>query len=143
MDKIRIMEIADVTKQFVEWTKKKIRHHVDTKVPIFYFREKEVWWTALGHNVGFEANGKHELFERPVLILKKYSKDMCFVLPLTTQMKSPSPWYQYTISIEGVNCAINVSQGRTISNRRLLRKMTTLDSAVYNEVVHQFTGQFA
>jgi len=93
-------------------------------------------------NIGYEVDGKHELFERPVLILKKYSKDMCFVLPLTTQIKNPKPWYQVIVKIEEEINAVNISQGRVISSKRLLRKIIVLDTADYNAVINSFIKSF-
>lgn len=87
-------------------------------------------------------DGKHELFERPVLILKKYSKDICFVLPLTSQVKDPPPWYQVVVSLEGKKSAVNITQGRTISKKRLLRKMEVVDAEAFSSIVKKFVGQF-
>lgn len=74
-NRTNVMILKDVAQQFVDWTKKKIHYHIEQERDI-YFREKEIWWAALGKNVGYETDGKHELFERPVLILNKYSKDI-------------------------------------------------------------------
>ena len=78
------MNFKETAQQFVEWTKRKIRHHAENEKNV-YFREKEVWWAALGKNVGFEVDGKHELFERPVLIVKKiFQRYMfCFTVDYT------------------------------------------------------------
>ena len=35
--------------------------------------EGEVWWTAVGENVGVEITGKSGYFSRPVLVFKKLS----------------------------------------------------------------------
>lgn len=35
------------------------------------FNEREVWWCAIGVNVGYEIDGKGKDFARPVLVLKK------------------------------------------------------------------------
>lgn len=40
------------------------------------FREQEIWWCSLGENIGCEEDGKNELFERPVLILRKFNHEM-------------------------------------------------------------------
>jgi hypothetical protein len=50
-----------------------------------YVHEREVWWCALGVNVGVEADGKHDNFERPVLIVRKFSRDSVLIIPLTTR----------------------------------------------------------
>lgn len=129
---------------FIAWTKRKIFHNFDEaeETKQKYFREKEVWWAALGKNIGYEVDGKHELFERPVLIIKKYSHDMCFVLPLTTKLKVPQPWYHIHVFVEEKKSAVNMTQGRTISVKRLLRRVEVLDSKKYTEVIQIFTNQF-
>jgi len=129
-------------KEFVEWTKKKVRYHINKEVGKKYFREKEVWWTAVGKNIGFEINGKNDLFERPVLILKVYSKDMCFILPLSSKIKEPIPWYQKVISLENGDSAVIINQGKIISSKRLLRKHDIVSTEDYNKLVDAFVDQF-
>lgn len=130
----------DISK-FFEWTKRKIFHHHSEISHKFYFREREVWWVAFGKNIGLEIDGKWEKFERPGLIVK-CRKDMCFILPLTTQIKSPLPWYQVIINIDGKKSAVNVTQGRSISTKRLLRRAGVLDKSMYQQVLKVFIQQF-
>ena len=132
------MSLKDKIQNFVDWTKKKIRHDINESKNKLYFREKEIWWTALGKNIGSEMDGKHEFFSRPVLILKKYSGSMCFVLPLTTQIKLNSPPYQYKINLDGRLNAINLSQGRTVSIKRLMQKEGVLDKVIFYDVFEKF-----
>ena len=93
-----------------------------------FFREREVWWTALGVNIGFEQDGKGEEFRRPVLILKKYNKYLVLVVPLTTKIKKDNKYY--------VNCSIMndtiprmaiVSQVRPIDTKRFIDKLGVAD----------------
>ncbi len=58
-------------KDFEAWHKKKVGIHKKPKT--VFFHEREIWWCALGANVGNEQDGKGALFTRPVLILKKGS----------------------------------------------------------------------
>lgn len=51
------------------------------------FRDREIWWCSLGENIGFEEDGKHDNFERPVLVLRKFNSGMFFGLPLTSKKK--------------------------------------------------------
>ena len=64
---------ASVVKTFVAWIKVKIKAHLSERVQSF--AEGEIWWVSLGQNVGYEANGKNEKFERPVLVVRKFNKD--------------------------------------------------------------------
>ena len=52
-----------------------------------YFRIQQIWWCSLGINIGYEQDGKNKNFERPVLILKKFSKDVLLILPITSSDK--------------------------------------------------------
>ena len=89
----------------------------------FHFHEREIWWASLGLNVGDEQDGKNELFERPVLILKKFNNKVIWILPLTTQKKK-GPYY-YSLNNPGINkiSFVILSQMRLISVKRLQRRM--------------------
>lgn len=127
--------VEDVAETFLTWTTRKI--YYDTKDrPPFYFFEREIWWAALGKNIGREIDGKHADFERPVLIIKKCSEDLCFVLPITTQIKDLT--YLFKINFLSKQMAINISQARTISSRRLLRKMGEISKPLFTDIFKAF-----
>jgi len=134
--------MEDFLKLFVAWTKKKIRHHVRMSSKKVYYHKGQIWWVALGKNIGFEMDGKHDAFHRPVLILKKYNEHMCFVVPLTTQIKTQIVWYQISVPEGDRPRVANISQGRTISIKRLLRKERTIEMKDLNRVKQAFCKQF-
>jgi mRNA interferase MazF len=68
-------------KDFDEWNKKKC---LENTVFSDYVNTREVWWCSLGLNLGFEQDGRNELFERPVLVVQKFSKDIVLVIPFTS-----------------------------------------------------------
>ncbi len=75
-------------KDFDNWNlKKKSLEGRDKK---FLFNESEVWWCSVGLNVSVESCGKGAEFQRPVLVLKKLSKNSFIGIPLSTQEKT---WY--------------------------------------------------
>ena len=43
------------------------------------FHEREIWWSSIGLNVGDEEDGKNDLFERPVLVLRKFNNKVAWV----------------------------------------------------------------
>ncbi|MCK5510676.1 type II toxin-antitoxin system PemK/MazF family toxin [Candidatus Parcubacteria bacterium] len=106
--------------KFIEWTKLKIRIQISEEEPV-YFREKEIWWASLGVNIGYEQDGKNRNFERPVLILKKFNKNILLALPITSKDKTGKYYYQF--KYDGVKYSIILSQIRLISNKRLLRRL--------------------
>ena len=109
-------------KDFIEWHKVKRDIHKHDERP--FYHEREIWWCALGVNVGVEIDGKNGKFERPVLILKYINKDMVLVSPLTT--KGSPDKNHIKIDIDGTISFVKISQIRVVSNKRLLRKISTL-----------------
>ena len=91
-------------------------------------REREIWWCALGVNIGIEQDGKNELFERPVLILKRYNINLILVLPITSTEKDNI----YYVKINSVMASsVILSQVRAIDSKRLLRKVGMLSIKDY------------
>ncbi|HEX7655089.1 MAG TPA: type II toxin-antitoxin system PemK/MazF family toxin [Verrucomicrobiae bacterium] len=80
-----------------------------------------MWWCALGANIGAEANGKHDHFERPVLILKKFNKEMFWGVPLTSKPKQPQ--FHSLVSHEAGQSWVALTQLKTFSTKRLLRRV--------------------
>lgn len=131
----KIIEYTSESEIFWDWTGKKINHNF-TNAPLVYFYEREIWWAALGKNIGIEVDGKHENFERPVLILKVFSLDLCLILPCTTQEKNVP--YLYYFYFNNKKMAVNFSQVRTISSKRLLRKVGRLDVELGKQIYSNF-----
>lgn len=99
---------------------KKVNIHFSSRGEV-YFEEREIWWASLGENIGSEINGKNFHFERPVIVLKKFCQDTLLALPMTTRMKKGS-WY-HPFLFDGYERQVNMAQARTISSRRLIRKV--------------------
>lgn len=130
------MDIDAIIQWFENWTKFKIRIH--TAERILYFRQKEIWWTALGANVGFEQNGKNESFERPVLILRKFSKDMFLGVPLTSKTKTGM--YYFDLTPTGIKSSAILSQVRLMSSKRLLRRIEFIPTETFIQVKDTLKG---
>ena len=117
-------------KDFDQWNrKKKALQEIDFTD---YVHEREVWWCALGVNVGVEADGKHDNFERPVLVLRKFNRESVLVLPLTSRVRE-NP-YHALFQHEGETFSAVVSQIRLVSTKRLLRRLYRMDSGVFDKI---------
>ncbi|MES3031217.1 MAG: type II toxin-antitoxin system PemK/MazF family toxin [Patescibacteria group bacterium] len=98
-----------------------------------FFYAREIWWCALGTNIGSEQDGKNESFERPVLILRKINPSLLLIAPLTSKI---TKWdYRINIKLSGEESQILVEQIRTISSKRLLRKITVLKVTLFLKVI--------
>lgn len=87
----------------------------------FFYHQREVWWCSIGLNVDVETDGKQANFERPVLIIQKFNKEMFWGVPLTTQPRT-GKFYEKITHDKGVAWAM-LTQMRTFSSKRLLRKI--------------------
>jgi mRNA interferase MazF len=106
-------------KDFDTWNETKKSLDKRRKIP--KFSERDIWFISVGTNVGSETDGKNHEFERPVLIVKKYSDGVFFGLPMTTVARDGN-WY-YTLRTKGYKSVVILNQGRVFSAKRLIRRV--------------------
>ncbi|MDE1975188.1 MAG: type II toxin-antitoxin system PemK/MazF family toxin [Patescibacteria group bacterium] len=106
-------------KDFDKWNDKKKEVNSRIMPTDFFFLEQEVWWASIGMNVGNELDGKNMDFERPVLIIRKISRDLVWVLPMTRTAKSGD--YFHPIKYRGFSDTVAILHIRSINTRRLNR----------------------
>lgn len=126
--------------QFDEWNS--LKKKLNKEERSFYVHQREVWWCSLGVNIGSEANGKNENFERPVLVLNVYNKQSMLVLPVTGQEKKDR--FHFPIIIQVLNSLtgkqearevyVKLTQARVISNKRLWRKVDMISEEVFQQI---------
>jgi mRNA interferase MazF len=117
-------------KDFDVWNneKKNIHKAIDS----LYFREREIWWVSIGVNVGFEEDGKNEYFARPLLVLKKFSKNVFVGIPLSTTKKERKYYFKFSF-LQQESTAL-LSQIRLFDTRRLKDKMGKLENEVFQHI---------
>lgn len=125
-------------KDFDSWNKEKKQTDKREVGYDFFYYPREIWWCAIGVNVGVETDGKHENFERPVLIIKKFNKDMFWGIPLTTNEKI-GEFYQKITHDEGISWAA-LSQIKTFSTKRLLRKIGKIPVNEFGTIQNKLRG---
>ncbi len=119
-------------KDFQPWHTKKENLHKNTQVRV-YFNEREIWWCALGVNVGYEQDGKGEDFMRPVIILKQFNKEVFWAIPLTTKIKKGKYYFDIDLSDDRERQAI-LSQLRLVDVKRLKKKLAVLPEKQFQEL---------
>ena len=118
-------------KDFDTWNKNKKRIHAENENKLYH--EREVWWCALGVNIGFEQDGTGTGSERPVLILKGFSKQVCLIMPLTTSEKK-NPYHISLGKVDGRNAFAIISQIRLVDIRRLINKIGFINHKVFEKI---------
>ena len=94
-------------------------------------KEGEIWWCRIGKNIGVEQDGKNENFRRPVLVVKKYSNEIVFVVPLSSQNKVSNWYYKFSFK-EKMQVAV-LNQAKPVDVKRFDQLMGTVaDNTLIN-----------
>ena len=125
-------ESKNMEKNFDAWHQRKTAIERDGR-PRVFFHEREVWWCSIGLNVGFEQDGRGESFSRPVLVFKKFNKEVFWALPLSTKVKT-GKFYAPVDLRDGVARVAIVSQVRLMDAKRLLEKAGSVDVSNYADI---------
>ena len=124
-------------KDFDGWNRVKKSTH--GKPEVFGVHEREIWWVSFGVNVGVEIDGKNPNFERPALILRKFNREMVWVLPTTLQAKDKK--FHEKFSLGGKDYFVVLTQMRTVSTKRFLRKIGMMPQEDFGRI-RQRTAEF-
>ncbi len=108
---------------FDQWIGKK--KELNFKKGALNFKEREIFWCALGHNIGDEENEKNLVFSRPVLILKKFNKNLFWGITLTTKIKD-NPYY-IKFSFKDMDQSAMITHLRLFDSKRLCNKLSQLN----------------
>ena len=128
---MRVFRNLDMEKDFDSWNTKK--RFIHARVLNMYFKEREVWWCSLEVNIGFEQDGRGSEFRRPVLVLRKFSKNSSLVVPLTTKIKNNKYYVSCNLSDDLPRMAI-ISQIRLVDSRRFIDKLGVADIDSCNQI---------
>jgi mRNA interferase MazF len=86
----------------------------------FFVNIREIWFTKMGKNIGFEEDGKKS-FLRPVLVIKKIG-NLFFTVALTTKGKNESNFYHKFKEIELHNPKYKNSSYAILSQVKVMDK---------------------
>jgi mRNA interferase MazF len=125
-----------MNKKFDEWNE--IKKAVHARPDNFGVHEREIWWLSLGVNIGVEMDGKHKSFERPVLVLRKFNRQMVWVLPTTSRGKDERFYEKFLFG--GREYFVALTQPRTVSTKRFLRKIGMMSKSDFERIQQKIAG---
>ncbi|MFA6076622.1 MAG: type II toxin-antitoxin system PemK/MazF family toxin [Candidatus Paceibacterota bacterium] len=120
-----------MSKDFKDWHIEKSDLH-ENKVRAF-FHEREVWFASIGVNIGFEQDGKHEKFLRPIIVVKKFNNEVCWGIPTTKKNKKGKYYFSFEYK-EGESTTVILSQLRLIDSKRLDYKIGSMKESDFTEM---------
>ena len=123
-------------KNFDKWNQ--VKKLTNDKPETFGVHEREIWWISFGVNVGVEIDGKNDYFDRPALVLRKFNRQMVWVLPTTQQAKDERFYEKFTFG--GNVFYVALTQIRTISTKRFLRKIGMMPKKDFANIKARVVG---
>ncbi|MEK7646429.1 MAG: type II toxin-antitoxin system PemK/MazF family toxin [Patescibacteria group bacterium] len=97
------------------------------------FQQRDIWFCAIGCNIGYEEDGAGDDFIRPIVVVCKINSNMCWVVPLTRTSKANQFYFKLSVFSEGFSMAI-LSQLRIVDAKRLSRKIGFVPQDVFLEM---------
>ena len=120
-----------ISEVFNEWNNLKINIHKSDKFA--YPQVRDIWWVSLGQNIGVEINGKNHKFERPVVVIKVFNTYGILVAPTTSKIKQGKYFVNF-VNNENTLKMINMSQIRSISSKRFIRKIEEITPQDFKKI---------
>ncbi|MEI6057566.1 MAG: type II toxin-antitoxin system PemK/MazF family toxin [bacterium] len=121
-----------MNKDYKIWSGKKSEIENTAIARVFFF-DREVWWCSVGENVGYEEDGKGKNFARPVLVFKKFNKEIFWALPLSTQVKGVKFYSPVHLPDKLERVAI-ISQLRLTDAKRLIDRIGIITAENYLDI---------
>ena len=120
-------------KDFDIWNlqKQNIENH-DKK---FLFKERDIIFIKMGKNIGYEKNGKGLEFIRPVVVVRKFNKNIFWGMPLTSKpLVHKNKYYMSLGEVRGTSNWAILSQGRSFDIKRAKHKIGMLDKKIFEKL---------
>lgn len=124
--------------EFDKWNE--VKKETNQENITFGFRDRDIFYIKMGKNIGFEQNGKGENFVRPIVVFKKFNKNMFFGIPLSTQLKDGRFYYNFQFQKNdkiSTNIAL-LSQMKLYSTNRLLNKIGVMSKDDFERLKDKF-----
>ncbi|MEK7081939.1 MAG: type II toxin-antitoxin system PemK/MazF family toxin [Patescibacteria group bacterium] len=122
-----------ILRWFSNWAMLKPKLHFSDNREVFPKR-REIWWASVGQNIGVEVNGKNSKFERPILIVKVFNADFVLAVSISSQEKEGKYYYAFK-NPDGKKNVVVLSQIKSISSKRLVRKIGEIEATDFSKIV--------
>ena len=127
--------MANNIKRFIEWIIVKIWLERNQSI-LPLIREGDIWWCSLGENIATEIGGKGDYFRRPVIVFVKLDGRSFLGIPMTSQTKRGSWYFQLRSSAFGDTAII--AQIRYLDSKRLDKRIGSMNHGEFENLRRSF-----
>jgi len=117
--------------EFDKWNEIKKRTHKDNSFR--GFKEREIFHTKVGKNIGREQGGTGNKFMRPVLIVTKFNHNSFYGIPLSTTKNRNKYYFEFEFIKDKKSVAV-LSQMKNMDAKRLLKKIGMISKEDFIEL---------
>jgi mRNA-degrading endonuclease toxin of MazEF toxin-antitoxin module len=114
------------------------KQELETRASRPFYHAREIWWSAVGTNVGNEIDGTGREYDRPLIILRAFNAETFLGVALTGHHRS-GRYYFPLGRIGDRDASANLSQVRLYDTKRLIRKIGTLEERTFHELARAVT----
>lgn len=118
------------SKNFDGWNN--IKKKLDASERPVEFHEREIRWCSIGVNIGSEQHSQTDDFSRPVLVVRKFTRDMFWGIPLTTRVKPLR--FRKRLILNSIENDLLILQMRAYDRKRLVRKIIVVPKREFKEI---------
>ena len=133
------MVIDAVIELFEKWNILKQKSNFDKK--IIGIKERDILFVKMGQNIGYEQDGKGEEFLRPVIVFKKFNRNMFLGIALTTQKKENKYHFEFSYVNKSKKSIINsaiLSQVKMYDTKRVKYKSGMINIEDFKVMYEKF-----
>jgi len=109
-----------------------IKKNIENKEKRINFQIRDVLFCSVGENIGFEQDGRGEEFLRPVVVIKKFNKQVFWGIPLTHTDKNGKYYFSFNLN-EEKSVAI-LSQIRLFDAKRIKYKIGMINEVDFKSL---------
>ncbi|WP_419764639.1 MAG: type II toxin-antitoxin system PemK/MazF family toxin [Arcobacter sp.] len=109
-------------------------------------KSREIFWANIGQNIGYEQNGKGKNFARPVIVVRKLTKDLFLGIPTTTTLREDNDYFHKfkytTYNNEVLNVSALILQVKVFSIKRIMNKIGMINKEDFKVIVEKSKNLF-
>ena len=104
-------------------------------------KPREIFWAKLGQNIGYEQNGKGENFARPIIVVRKLTKDLFLGIPTTTTIRESNDYFHtfeyQTKEMQTLRVSALILQLKVFSIKRVMNKIGMVHKEDFEQIIEK------
>ena len=109
-------------------------------------KPREIFWVKIGQNIGSEEYGKGKNFTRPVIIIRKLTKELFIGIPTTTTLKTNDYFHQFKYHSKkdgDIEVSAMILQFKVFSTKRLTNRIGMINKDDFDKILEKSRKLFA